>query len=105
MIPRARVPGEKFLGAPIPEGHGRSLRLICLCKFDTILSSQRSPSFVGDVVSEKRHTILKGAKRWAFRDETVADRFSSGWYCGVRVGLRAAVAPCARRRRRSGGTG
>src|SRR3979409_2055255 len=32
--------------------------LICSCKFDTILSSQRSPSFVGAVVSRKRHTIL-----------------------------------------------
>ena len=27
-------------------------------KFDTILSSWRSPSFVGAVVSEKRHTTL-----------------------------------------------
>src|SRR5437870_1877135 len=33
-------------------------RLICSCKFDTILSSPESPSFVGEVVSRRWHTIL-----------------------------------------------
>src|ERR1700752_2615855 len=33
-------------------------RLICSCKFDTILSSPESPSFVGEVVSGNWHTIL-----------------------------------------------
>lgn len=31
--------------------------LISACKFDTILSPWRSPSFVGSVVSENRHTM------------------------------------------------
>src|SRR5215470_5679474 len=43
-----------------------SRRLICSCKFDTILSSPESPSFVGAVVSRKRHPILKAAKLRVF---------------------------------------
>src|SRR5438309_5793784 len=31
--------------------------LICSCKFDTILRPERSPSFVGDVVSQFWHTM------------------------------------------------
>src|SRR5262245_10512995 len=45
MIPRAESAGSR------PH--------ICLCKFDTILSWEKSPSFVGAVVSQKRHTILE----------------------------------------------
>src|SRR4051812_43313415 len=37
-------------------------QLICSCKFDTILSSRRSPSFVGAVVSRKWHTIWMEGK-------------------------------------------
>src|SRR5437764_7711210 len=31
--------------------------LVCSCKFDTILRPERSPSFVGDVVSQFWHTM------------------------------------------------
>src|SRR5215475_6267446 len=41
-------------------------RLICSSKFDTILSFPDSPSFVGQVVSRKWHTILMVAKRTGF---------------------------------------
>ena len=41
---------------------------ICSCKFDTILSSQRSPSFVGAVVFKKRHTMLEKAKTLGFSE-------------------------------------
>src|SRR5262245_3860886 len=41
-------------------------RLICSCKFDTILSSPDSPSFVGAVVSRKGHPILRAEKLRVF---------------------------------------
>src|SRR5580692_3954917 len=44
-----------------------SQTLTCSCKFDTILSSQRSPSFVGVVVSQRRHTMLRRAIDRSFR--------------------------------------
>src|SRR3954451_15888419 len=49
-MPRTILTGS--IDSKSPQPH------ICSCKFDTILSSQRSPSFVGAVVSRKRHTIL-----------------------------------------------
>src|SRR5437667_9856057 len=42
-------------------------RHICSCKFDTILSSPESPSFVGAVVSRNWHTMLRPAKRTSFK--------------------------------------
>ena len=50
--------GKTPRAGPIANGDSpECLRAICSCKFDTILSSWRSPSFVGAVVSKKRHTI------------------------------------------------
>src|ERR1700753_2305466 len=47
-------------------------RPFCTAKFDTILSCERSPSFVGAVVSQNRHTIFRAgdglAKRQDLRD-------------------------------------
>ena len=45
------------------------------------------------------------AKTSGFSDETVADRFGFGWHGGVRGGVCAAVAACARGRRHSGRAG
>src|SRR6202171_6593719 len=44
-------------------------------------------------------------KHWAFRDETVADRFGSGCHGAMRGGMHNAVAAGAGRRRHSGGAG
>src|SRR3954453_18156390 len=62
-MPRTILTGSVDSKSP---DSGRYQSLICSCKFDTILSSQRSPSFVGAVVSQMRHTMLRQAKTQGF---------------------------------------
>src|SRR4051795_9402929 len=76
-MPRTILTGSADSKSPQPH--------ICSCKFDTILSSQRSPSFVGAVVSKKRHTMLRKS-----------ENIGLFWMRRTRIGLAlAGMAVCA----------
>src|SRR5579862_8822907 len=78
---------------------------VCSWKFDTILPLQRSPSFVGAVVSQIRHTIWKLCENVRVFDEAGASWFSSAMRHAQRSPERGAVAACARGRLGSGRAG
>ena len=53
------------------------------CEFDTILPLWESPSFVGEVVSEKRHTISSTSAGWAGGNRLVHDfAMRASWRIG-----------------------